>query len=347
MAPRKVTKKLSAEDFARVLMKAQGEASAEASPGALFEAHGIGNPLAIVGEEPLRVKRLVEYFRDNFFASDHVSSRVVFGSELSSAKKVKELQLSLISTSLFSKSELIVLFGADEIKAAAAKPLIEFLKAHKTLSSFLVMTARKKKSKLLEMARTSVTVDELEGNKLGRWIEKEAKRAGAAGIESDAIKALVQCYGNDLLTLSQELAKLSLLSEGKLNKELVLEMATKRPERTSFELLTQIAAKKIPQALHLTEELLRQGVHPLQLNAFLSKAFRTMLLARSSRPAAKELEGLGKDLMNPWFMKRLPSERFTETCLQRCLNILAKLDFQLKDGNDSTPLLSAIAQLAR
>ena len=107
----------------------------------------------------------------------------------------------------------------------------------KELGFLLLTTADAKKAATLKKEfndkASVVDVSELKGPLLRRWIEKEVKTSGAAGIESSAIELLINCYGSDANTLSREINKLCLVAnkDEPINKELVAKHSFTSPER--------------------------------------------------------------------------------------------------------------------
>ena len=340
-------KKLGPEELLRRL-KLAAEPTSRGVPilKALAE-QGIPAPLVFLSTQHLRVKRLVSWLRENLFAPGSSGFSTYFGGDLSSAQSADAICADLISLSLFTKSQLIVVYEADKIKAPAQKPLTDAIgRTSETALLILASEALNQKSTVLQEAAargTVVELSELSGNQLERWIDKEVQRAGiASGINADARQLLITCYGGDISRLAPEIEKLSLLivPGEPITKSLVEAISLRNPEVTSFELVRQMAAKNPLRSVSLANDLLLQGLHPLQVNAFLSRAFRT-LLAQKERGSSV----IASELNNPWFTRQLGSSlnNFTVGELNHAVRMLTKLDFQLKDSGLPSPLALSMA----
>ncbi len=332
------TKKPTSAIPVEKLLKSLRDASNEGKPEQILSKAKVTSPLLLIGPQQLRVRRLIAWMVEQVFGEDNVSLTTYFGSELSSQNSVKNIASSLTNLSLFSSFEIIVIYDADKIKAAIAKPLAEAIsKSQQTLVVLTSASDNKKASLLNAVSKTctKVTVSELSGAQLKKWIQKEALRLGVTGIEPGAVAMLERCYGDDISSIAGELAKLALLTDAgePISKALTENTSFRNPEHTSFELLGAIAKKKTVIAVSLTKDLQDQGFHPLQLSAFLSRSFRTML-------AHKNHGAVTGELGNAWFARKLSSAKnsYTEEQLEKAIHLLKNLDANLK-GSPITPEL--------
>ena len=296
----------------------------------------ISSPLILVSGQHLRLKRLVSLIREQLCPETDPSQGLYFGTELSSASNVQHIVGDLTSLSLFSKDELIVIFDADRAKAAAQKAIAEILPRRSPSTLLILCTESLSKGGALLTAAgaegTAVNFPELSGSSLERWIEREVKRIGLAkGISGPAKNLLIQSYGDDVTSLAHELEKLSLLTPSgqQIELNLVESISYKKSEQTSFELVKQIASKNSLAVMAIGTDLINQGLHPLQVSAFLHRSWRTML--GMADPGALSLPS---ELTNPWFSKQLrPLLRsFPVERLRTGVSLLAALDFKLKDS---------------
>jgi len=322
------------------------------SLGDAFNEAGVSSPLVLLSTQHIRVKRLVQWLREHLFEENGASFSSYFGGDLSTTAAADRLATDLVSLSLFSKNQLIVVYEADKMKAPAQKVIAEAL-PRATSSVLLILSAEaiSQRAALLQEASakgTVVELAELSGPTLERWIEKEVARVGiASGITPDAKQLLIRCYGGDVSHLAPEIEKLSLLvvPGEQISRTLVEALSLRSPEVTSFELVKQLAAKSPLSSVALVNDLLLQGLHPLQVNAFLSRAFRIMLAHRERSGAAVHPE-----LSNPWFQRQLgtSASAFTLRELKSAINRLTQLDFQLKDSGlpPSLNLSVAIQEIA-
>jgi DNA polymerase-3 subunit delta len=312
---------------------------------ALRSEQKILSPLVLIGEEQLRIQRLITWIRERLFPSLD-KQQTYFGDELTSKHSVTRISAALQNLSLFSSEELIVIYNADKVRVAAADPLAEAL-TRTSESTLVILTASAYNqrqglfSRLKNVPHTIVDIKALEGNKLLRWIEKEAARVDV-NMSQDATAMLAKCYGNDINRLSQEVEKLALLvdTKGQITRSLVEQTSLQTPEMTSFELFQCIARKDTVRAVTLAHTLIHQGFHPLQLSSFLSRCSRILL-------AQKEKQGikLHAELSNYWFTKNLGSaaNHYKSEDLVTSIDVLKNLDMSLKGANTSPELVTTIA----
>ena len=324
----------------------------QTSAAALFKALKIKSPLIIVGSEHLRLKRLLAWIRENVFPVNQAVG-VYFGSELGTESAVRPILTALQSQSLFAEEELIVIHDLDQLKANPARLLAAALKASANSSTFIIGTATAINTKtiLVNELQNNCSIAEikpLQGEELKHWIVAEVKRCGiGGGISADAISMLAEIYQEDIDSLAQEIAKMALLLDEHtaISKPLVQKLIAKTPLRQSFDLLRFIANKNAVNAALLAHELAQQGMHPLQLVAFLSRCFRVLLALKTNENRAT----LGPELGNPWFIKNLQSSlnQYSAEELLFCLNKLKILDLALKSSklSETVNLLTCIHQI--
>ncbi len=301
-----------------------------------MQAAGAKRSILVVGPEELRVKRLLSWIRTNVYNESATSQNVetFFGPEISSSAAVARLKESLRNLSLFASSKLVILQHADKIKAQYLKDLVPTIENHsdQTVVILTLKELSQKTTALKDLSRTCTVIEvvPLVGNQLKRWVDREAVLAGASGIEPRAVEILADGYAEDISRLSQEVGKLALLTTlgEKISANLAEEVSMRTPERTSFELINQIAQSSVPNALVLVRDLLAQGQHPLQLSSFLSRCLRIMLAQKTFGSDT----ALPQELGNQWFVKNLRSatSRFEAGDLIRSLKLLKDVDFDLK-----------------
>lgn len=299
----------------------------------------VSNVILLLSAQHLRLKRLVQWIREHLSPETPggpSGAGIYFGTELASAQHTEHIVSSLCSASLFSQRELVVIYDAEKIKAGAQQAIATAI-GKQTDSSLLILCAaappaRGALATALTGRATTVELQPLTGTALDRWIDREVARIGiASGLQKDARALLVQRFGDDVTQLSHELEKLSLLTANgaAIERSLVESLSHRRAERTSFELVRQIGMKNRIGVIGTAHDLVIQGLHPLQIVAFLSRAWRTLL--GKAAPGAGPLPG---DLTNPWFLKQLGSMsgNFSIPRLVAGVTTLAALDFRLKDS---------------
>ena len=337
--------KLSAEQFVKMLKELKSKSSAF-DFAALENSKELSSLIVIKGTERLRVRRLVQWVQETLFAEDKESCAKYFGSSLTTKASVQGIVSTLENPPLFSRAGMIVVYDVDKIKTASKNLLVDAIKSQKSPTLVLLTSgeANKKNAILsgLLSSATVVEIEELKGNKLLRWVEREIKAKGnEQEIDREALALLAENCGADISLLTQEIQRLCLLTnrQEKITLGLVEEFLRKTSKQTSFLLLQHIAKKKTSSAVAAAEELLAQGLAPLQLNSFLSRAFRTMILAK------KQSSHLPQSLANPWFLRNLrgSTNAFSSKELKDSLDIVKSLDAQLKSSSLPPQLLVSIA----
>ncbi len=339
-------KTLSVEEFHTALKKQVTSASGTPNLLQALKAAQMKPQILFLGCEPLRIRRLIQWIRNSFAPSKQDSVSTYFGSELSNSLLLDNIVQALSTPSLFTPTEIIVIYEFEKVKAAGVKQLLEVWERSVQCGVTLLTmeSLGERKSEIAELA-TVVQVSSLPDSQLERWVLKEVERAGVSGgIAQEAVSLLVQTFGSDLTSLSQEISKLALMADRgeQISKKLLLEVLEKTPERTSFTLVQEMAAKHVSSALRLTDELLEQGLHPLQLSSFLSRSFRTMLATRASLGSKAPIHS---ELTNPWFVRNTSraASAFIPEHLEASIEVLKKLDLQLKSSSPPADVAMSLA----
>ena len=245
-------KGIALEQFISALKEAEKALSAAPKTpiSELLAKQKINSTIIISSPQQVRIKRSIQWLKERFFDSSDSACTSYFGAELASLKAIEPIVTDLCTPSLFARQTLLTIYNADSVKAAIAKELAQAIeKASKTALVVLTTEDLSKKTNLpglLSNSATIVEITDLQGPKLMRWIEAEAKRNGACGISKDAIQLLQKYFGSDTTLLAREIEKLALLSspEAPISKELTEQLSFNSPEVTSFELVQTNCSQK-------------------------------------------------------------------------------------------------------
>ena len=282
-----------------------------------------------------------------------------FGVELNSGDKFDSVCDTLHFRSLFSNTDLLVLYDLDSAKATVQKKLAaKFLE--KTVEPITICTisappgSRDACSFANELASFAlhIHIPNLTAATLTKWIESQAKPAGSAeGITAEGASKLAEIFGNDPVSIYQELQKLALITPR--DKPIDLEMITKvcahQPEMESLALVQSMARRNLVQSSLICRRLLDQGQHPLQLSSFLSLSFRLLFseLGRSKLMNGRKssVELTASELNKPWMMAKLQSIKslYTLRDLRLAIQTLKELDFSLKNTGIDAEVATALA----
>lgn len=343
------TKSITADELIKIL-KVQKE---KADLVSLVISSGLSPILLVSTSQQARLKRLINWIKENYCTATGSTYSAVFGSDLNNKQALTNLSSLVTNYSLFSKSNLVVIYDIEQIKAANHKQFIEALNNHNSCNLILICAQAEINktsvvNKFIDIC-SIVNLPELKGLALSRWVEKEfLKQNPTAKIDSGVIDYLVANLGSDINQLIKEIEKITLLSaqSSAISLSLVQDIVSQSKETTSFELVSQIANKNTSAALKTSKALLEQGLHPLQISAFLNKSFR--IISANKESAVKNPEA--KELSNFWFVKQLSSSfrGFSVKDLKESIDVLKKLDFQLKDSGlePQISLLNSVQQLA-
>ncbi len=326
------TKAISADELIKIIK----QGTAENNLVSCLINSGLSSILLFPTAQQARLKKLINWLKENYCKKNSCNYSAFFGADLNN-KQIMGNFTSLISNySLFSQSNIVIIYDVEQIKAASQKQFVEAL--NNNTSNLILICAQEETSKTSIVNKfidlcSPITISELKGAALSKWIEREFLKINPLfEIDSAVISYLQNNLAEDLNQLLNEIEKISLLSaqSKKITLELVQDVLACSKESSSFELVSQMAGKNPYGAIRISKALLEQGLHPLQISSFLSKAFR--IIAANKESSVKDPET--KELSNFWFLKQLSTaiRGFSISDLKKSIEVLKKLDFQLKDS---------------
>jgi DNA polymerase-3 subunit delta len=239
----------------------------------------------------------------------------------------------------FSDKRVVLVRGADAIKAAEEKELIEYV-TDPLASTCLIFIGGAKAAmssafiKCLKDRGYLKACNRLSERELLVWIKKEAAREGKK-ITDDAAAKLIAIAGNNLREIKSELDKIMLFALEKPVVEAgdVEDAGLDCREETIFGLSDAIGAKDLLTALKILDKV--SGEEPIKVLGAVSRQIRILLnikvMARKKVDSRKMPQLLG---VPPFalddYIKR--SRRFTEKELKGAVRKLAEADIDLKTG---------------
>lgn len=294
--------------------------------------------LIIESEDSLRSQRLIRWLNEKLLKVFEPSSvSTLFSFQVDTASLLESTLRELLTPSLFSQTGMIILHDIDSMKITSLKPLAESL-SRLPEDKLVILTASSldsRKTFLKDIGKTAlvVTIPPLSKDKLIAWTAREAKELLGEPATGEAIHELIALVGEKPAHIYSELLKLSLLlpQSAKLSADTVRTCVQRSAEHSSFELIDAMSRKDPVSAGQLASDLFEQGQHPLQVLAFLSKAFQTMVVARES----KRQENIHPQLTRYGFVKGLSSatSRFSLPALSHAMRVLKSLDERLKSSS--------------
>ncbi len=239
----------------------------------------------------------------------------------------------------FSDRRVVLVRGADAIKGAEEKELIEYVMDPLT-STCLVFIGGAKAAmssafiKCLSDRGYLKACNRLSERELSVWIKKDAAREGKK-ITDDAAAKLIAIAGNNLREIKNELDKIMLFALDKPVVEAsdVEDAGLDCREETIFGLSDAIGDKDLKTALKILDKV--SGEEPIKVLGAVSRQIRILLnikaLTRKKVDSRKMPQLLG---VPPFalddYLKR--SRRFTEKELKGAVRKLAEADMDLKTG---------------
>jgi DNA polymerase III subunit delta len=193
---------------------------------------------------------------------------------------------------------------------------------------------RRKLSKTLLDACTSVEFAALTDNELAAWGRDQLKRVGAETDER-TLRQIIALVGPSVRRLSNELDKLATaaLPAGYITMEMVDALVGRSRELSNFELTDHLVARERARALATLRRLLEDGAEPVMLIGLIASNFHRLALAKELMAQGRPKEEVFR-LVNMPFSKR---QEFLETArradaqdLARRLARIAAADLAIK-----------------
>jgi DNA polymerase III subunit delta len=195
---------------------------------------------------------------------------------------------------------------------------------------------RKKITKLMKEHAEVLVATPLSEKELREWMMERAQQSGAT-MEENAVDALLQLAGTNLMTLANELDKLALFvgPGGIIRQETVEKLVSRTLEQNVFVLVEKVTKRQIDEALQVFYDLLENNEEPLKILALLANQFR--LLYQVKWLAAK---GYGQQQIasilkvHPFRIKLAMGQAalFSEEELMAAIRQIAEADYEMKSG---------------
>ncbi|WP_084019390.1 DNA polymerase III subunit delta [Desulfuribacillus alkaliarsenatis] len=194
---------------------------------------------------------------------------------------------------------------------------------------------RKKITKQLEKNKAIISFEKLQGKLLEDWVTKKLESMGCS-IEQEALNKLVLSTGSNITILSKEIEKLCLyIGQGKITAEHVILLVPRSLEQNLFSFVDKLAKRDIEQGLQIIYDLLKNKESPILILFFITKKFRTMLLAKELADKGYSPQQIASQVgQHPYAVKiSLEQARaFSYTQIRKIIISLAQADEQIKTG---------------
>jgi len=237
---------------------------------------------------------------------------------------------------MMARERLVILREAEALGAEGLAELVPYLENPVPQTTLIllfgkadgrwkVIAAAKKKGYLLELETPRALIP---------WMQDEAKRLGAR-LADDAGRRLIEIAGNDLARLAGAVAQLALFVDAgaTISADDVDELVAETRERTVFELANAIGEGQRERALRAVASLFEQRESSVGVAIMVARHVRQLALAKqyaAERTPRSELPRLVG--APPFAVDKLldQSRRFTPRALERALEVLARVDLELK-----------------
>lgn len=241
----------------------------------------------------------------------------------------------------FSQRRVVVVRGADAMKAAQEKEFSDYIKNPSPTTSLIFVAegqkTGKEKSDFIKALSDKgylKSFARLDEKGLVAWIRKEAEKDGKK-ISVEAARKLVAITGNKLRDLKGELEKLVIFSgtNAEMTVADVEDVVLDCREETIFSLSDAIGEKKLKKAIEVYERVSME--EPLKILGAIARHIRVLLKVKAlsrKRVPAGTMAGMAG--VPPFHLdKYLSSSRlFTEGELKSAIEKLARADGELKTG---------------
>lgn len=267
----------------------------------------------------------------------------------------KEVISTALTMPAFSDMRVVVVKGAESIKAAEEKVFAEYVKnpSPSTCLVFLANVAKADKASALVKALDEKgflkSCTRLSDRELLSWIKNEAKRQ-SKGITDAAAQKLLDIAGNKLRDIKGELDKIVLFigEKAQVDDKDVEDACLDCREETIFGLSDAIGAKDLKKALKVYDKL--SGEKPLNVLGAISRQIRVLLklksLINNKVPSSQYPSMVG---VPPFAIENYVrrAKLFTEPELKKAVEKLYRADTDLKTGRapEATVLPRLIMEL--
>jgi len=171
---------------------------------------------------------------------------------------------------------------------------------------------------------------------LSQWILQRVKAAGGT-ISPQAVNLLISFVGNDLWIMSNEVDKLVLFAgERRIEEDDVRVVVSYAQEANIFAMIDAVLEFRASTAQGLLQQLLKQGVAPVQLLVMLSRQVRIIFQIKEMRGQGKSRADIQRKLgLTSDFVLRKAwdqADRYSPARIREVYHRLLETDVSIKTG---------------
>jgi DNA polymerase-3 subunit delta len=237
---------------------------------------------------------------------------------------------------MMARERLVIVRDAELLGADGLAELVPYLEDPAPQTTLVLVFGKADgRWKVISLAKKKGYLLELETPRgLIPWMQEEARRLGAK-LADDAGRRLIEIAGNDLARLAGAVAQLALFVDAGavITAEDVDELVAGTRERTVFELSNAIGEGQRERALRAVASLFDQKESSVGVAIMVARHVRQLALAKQYAAEKTPRSELPRLVGAPPFAvdKLLDqSRRFTPQALERAMEILGRVDLELK-----------------
>jgi DNA polymerase-3 subunit delta len=153
-------------------------------------------------------------------------------------------------------------------------------------------------------------------------------------ISNNALSALFEKVGTNLVEIRTEVEKLTTFKpNSNIEIEDIEDFVAYNIDASIFDLSNAILARNAPKSITLLDDLIKNGLEPIQLVVVLANQLRTALLTKSYQKMQLSNDEIAQKLSkHPYSIKLAAQLTFSDKALKELLLKLANLDLDIKTG---------------
>lgn len=257
-------------------------------------------------------------------------------------KDMDDFKQAVETVSMFDEKKLVVMEGIFEKSKSFQEELQDYLKEKKITNNkdlIVVFWTEKvdSKNKLFQFLKRKAKAQEfklLQPHKLGGWIGKYIKEQGR-NIESQATEKLINCVGNDLWRMSNELDKLISFKKGTIEERDIEKLVKPEIDVNIFNTIDALGQKNKKRALKLVHDHFKKGESEGYLLNRFAYQFRNLLKIKDLLDRGTPVNLLAKKAdLHPFVAQKTSQQarNFSFEDLKKIYRKLLAIDLDIKTG---------------
>jgi len=313
---------------------------AEALISALFVKEYKNMIIFLFGQDSYRSRQKLNEILDHYKETHKSGLNLNFFDCEEEKITIYDLKDKLRQASMFQEKRLIVianLFADNDFKESLLKETKSLVDSKDVIVIYEGNDVRKGDVlfKFLKKNAQTQEFELLSGQNLKSWIKKELEKRNGT-IDDNALLSLIDCVGNDLWRMANEIQKLVNFKKNKIITTADIKTMVKpKIETDIFKTIDAIGQKNKKQALSLLHQHIENGDSPVYLLSMIGYQFRNLLVVKDLMEKANPYNLIVKKSgLHPFVVKKSYSQsgQFTLPELKRIYRKIFQVDFDVKTG---------------